>query len=81
MPECVSKNDLPDQVIKKGNMTIKPEDVNIWIGLDVGKEEHFADVLDTTGDRLSSSTGLYATTAMLSRTCSTERFSSGHRLW
>ena len=52
MPECVSKNDLPDQLIKEGNMTIKPEHVNIWIGLDVGKEEHFADALDTNGDRL-----------------------------
>jgi transposase len=26
-----------------------PEQVNIWIGLDVGKEEHFADVLDDDG--------------------------------
>lgn len=29
-----------------------PEQVNVWIGLDVGKEEHFADVLDDAGDRL-----------------------------
>jgi transposase len=26
--------------------------VNVWIGLDVGKEEHFAEVLDDAGDRL-----------------------------
>jgi transposase len=29
-----------------------PEQVNVWIGLDVGKEEHFAEVLDDGGDRL-----------------------------
>jgi transposase len=30
----------------------EPEQVNVWIGLDVGKEEHFADVLDNDGERL-----------------------------
>lgn len=29
-----------------------PDDVNVWIGLDVGKEEHFADVLDDEGESL-----------------------------
>jgi transposase len=29
-----------------------PEDVDVWIGLDVGKEEHFADVLDDDGESL-----------------------------
>lgn len=29
-----------------------PEQVNVWVGLDVGKEEHFAEVLDDTGERL-----------------------------
>jgi transposase len=29
-----------------------PDDVNVWIGLDVGKEEHFADVLDDSGESL-----------------------------
>ena len=29
-----------------------PEQVDVWIGLDVGKEEHFADVLDDGGDRI-----------------------------
>jgi Transposase len=29
-----------------------PGRVNLWIGLDVGKEEHFAEVLDDDGDRL-----------------------------
>ena len=29
-----------------------PEQVNVWVGLDVGKEEHFAEVLDDAGDRL-----------------------------
>ena len=29
-----------------------PDEVTVWIGLDVGKEEHFADVLDDNGDSL-----------------------------
>ncbi len=29
-----------------------PDEVDVWIGLDVGKEEHFADVLDDDGERL-----------------------------
>lgn len=29
-----------------------PEDVTVWIGLDIGKEEHFADVLDDEGESL-----------------------------
>lgn len=29
-----------------------PDEVTVWIGLDVGKEEHFADVLDDNGDAL-----------------------------
>jgi transposase len=29
-----------------------PGQVNVWVGLDVGKEEHFADVLDNDGERL-----------------------------
>jgi transposase len=29
-----------------------PGQVDVWVGLDVGKEEHFADVLDDGGDRL-----------------------------
>lgn len=29
-----------------------PPDVNMWIGLDVGKEHHHDDVLDDTGERL-----------------------------
>ena len=31
-----------------------PEQVNVWVGLDVGKEEHFAEVLDDAGERLFS---------------------------
>jgi transposase len=31
---------------------IKPENVRVWLGLDVGKEEHFGDVLDHDGERL-----------------------------
>ena len=29
-----------------------PDDVDVWVGLDVGKEEHFADVLDDDGESL-----------------------------
>jgi transposase len=29
-----------------------PDEVTVWIGLDVGKEEHFADVLDDNGEAL-----------------------------
>jgi transposase len=29
-----------------------PEQVDVWVGLDVGKEEHFAEVLDNAGERL-----------------------------
>lgn len=31
-----------------------PDEVDVWVGLDVGKEEHFAEVLDDRGDRLFS---------------------------
>lgn len=31
-----------------------PDEVTVWIGLDVGKEEHFADVLDDDGEPLFS---------------------------
>lgn len=29
-----------------------PDEVRVWIGLDVGKEQHFADVIDDNGERL-----------------------------
>ncbi len=29
-----------------------PGEVDVWIGLDVGKEDHFVDVLDDNGDSL-----------------------------
>ena len=31
-----------------------PEQVSVWVGLDVGKEEHFAEVLDDEGEQLFS---------------------------
>ncbi len=31
-----------------------PEQVDVWVGMDVGKQEHFADVLDDQGERLFS---------------------------
>src|ERR1017187_7442658 len=30
----------------------RPEQVDVWIGLDVGKEDHFAEVLDDAGERI-----------------------------
>jgi Transposase len=29
-----------------------PEEVDVWVGLDVGKEEHFAEVLANDGERI-----------------------------
>ncbi|HVA07427.1 MAG TPA: hypothetical protein VNG12_11875, partial [Acidimicrobiales bacterium] len=29
----------------------------VWVGLDVGKEEHFAEVLDTDGERIFARSG------------------------
>ena len=29
-----------------------PDETNVWIGLDIGKTEHFADVLDAAGSPL-----------------------------
>ena len=30
----------------------RPEQVDVWIGLDVGKEDHFAEVLDDARERI-----------------------------
>ncbi|MGC8512093.1 MAG: IS110 family transposase [Acidimicrobiales bacterium] len=37
---------------KEQRRVATPEQVNVWVGLDVGKEEHFAEVLDDDGERL-----------------------------
>ena len=31
-----------------------PEEVDVWVGLDVGKDAHYAEVLDDDGDLLFS---------------------------
>lgn len=31
-----------------------PEEVDVWVGLDVGKTDHFADVLDDAGQPLTA---------------------------
>jgi transposase len=36
----------------EGDKVSTPDEVDVWIGLDVGKEEHFADVLDDNGESL-----------------------------
>ena len=49
---------LPEQVTRergRGRTQVAaPEQVDVWVGLDVGKQEHFADVLDDDGERLFS---------------------------
>jgi transposase len=48
---------LPEQVpvletIKEIGGLATPEQVDVWVGLDVGKEEHYAEVLDNDGERI-----------------------------
>jgi hypothetical protein len=38
--------------VKEGVRVAIPGPVNLWVGLDVGKDEHFADVLDNDGEPL-----------------------------
>ena len=47
---------LPDEWAKqpKGAAVGTPDDIDVWIGLDIGKAEHFADVLDGAGSPLFS---------------------------
>ena len=45
---------LPEQLTsasEEGADVATPEEVDVWVGLDVGKDEHFAEVLDDHGDR------------------------------
>ena len=42
-----------DQAVRGGRDEVAvPGQVDVWVGLDVGKKEHFADVLDDDGERL-----------------------------
>jgi transposase len=38
--------------VEEGAQVAVPGEVRVWVGLDVGKSEHFADVLDNDGERL-----------------------------
>jgi Transposase len=38
--------------VEEGASVATPAQVDVWAGLDVGKGEHFADVLDDDGERL-----------------------------
>ena len=38
--------------MEEGTAVATPAQVDVWVGLDVGKGEHFADVLDNDGERL-----------------------------
>jgi transposase len=38
--------------VEEGASVATPSQVDVWVGLDVGKGEHFADVLDNDGERL-----------------------------
>jgi hypothetical protein len=40
----------------RGDWVATPDEVTVCIGLDVGKEEHFADVLDDGGETLFART-------------------------
>ena len=46
LPELVKDDD------KEARRLATPEQVDVWVGLDVGKEGHFAEVLDDAGERL-----------------------------
>src|SRR5215475_7181614 len=39
-------------MMEEGASVATPAQVDVWVGLDVGKGEHFADVLDSDGERL-----------------------------
>src|SRR5690606_17179150 len=43
---------FPPTARVEGARVSTPDEVEIWIGLDVGKEDHFADVLDDDGESL-----------------------------
>ena len=45
---------LPDEWTKhpRGAAAGTPDDIDVWIGLDIGKAEHFADALDAAGEPL-----------------------------
>ena len=45
---------LPDEWTKhpRGAAVGTPDDIDVWIGLDIGKAEHFADALDAAGEPL-----------------------------
>ena len=56
-----------------------PEQVDVWVGLDVGKEEHFAEVLDDDGERLFARS--WSTTKPPSRRCWTGPPSTARPDW
>ena len=56
-----------------------PGQVDVWVGLDVGKEEHFADVLDDGGERLFARA--VPTTRAIWKPCWTGPPGTGRRGW
>lgn len=56
-----------------------PGDVDVWVGLDVGKSEHFADVLDNDGNGCSPV--LLLTTRRIWRRCWTARRGTARQGW
>jgi transposase len=66
LPELVKDDD------KEARGLATPEQVDVWVGLDVGKEEHFAEVLDNDGERVfarSIANDEAALEALLDRAC------------
>lgn len=56
-----------------------PAQVDVWVGLDVGKGEHFADVLDNDGERLFARA--VATTSRIWKRCWIVLSGTGRRGW
>jgi hypothetical protein len=40
------------EMIEEWRGLARPEQVDVWLGLDVGEEDHFAEVLDDAGERI-----------------------------
>jgi hypothetical protein len=51
MTASAPRTAFPVRHLEKGARVSTPDDVDVWIGLDVGKEDHFADALDDEASR------------------------------
>jgi hypothetical protein len=74
MTASAPRTAFPAHTEWKGARVSTPDEVDVWIGLDVGKEEHFADGLDDEGDSAS----VRSSSQSLSNTCSVSRRGNRH---